>query len=125
MPQNGPAAYYCYKWHTIATAGILLQLLAYSMILLLLLAYYILLVRCVILAFTSVRERVKNPSHGKNLLRGGEGGVSPFPLTFFRKVFGNKPSREEDNPLFRFLENSPIGAKDDFFWQNIFRFPPI
>ena len=39
----------------------------------------------------NVREGVKTPSHGKSPL-GGEGGYPPFPLTFFRSIFGNQPS---------------------------------
>ena len=38
-----------------------------------------------------IRKGVKPPSHGKSPL-GGEGGYPPFPLTFFRSIFGNQPS---------------------------------
>ena len=43
------------------------------------------------LPHSSVREGFKNPRHGNFPWRGG---YPPFPLTFFRWVFGNRPSVE-------------------------------
>ena len=65
-----------------------------------------------------VREGFKTPSHGKSPL-GGEGGYPPFPLTFFRSIFGNQPSvkgGEGVPPLSVNFFPLTFWAKNSVFW---------
>merc|ERR1719490_651631 len=69
---------------------------------------------------TTVREGFKNPRHGNFPWRGG--GGTPFPLTFFRWVFGNRPSVEGGRgvpPLSVKKKSIKNWPKNGVFWAKI------
>merc|ERR1719490_234288 len=80
---------------------------------------------------TTVREGFKNPRHGNFPWRGG--GGTPFPLTFFRWVFGNRPSVEggrgvpplsvKKKSIKNWPKNRYFLAKNRRFRRKNFRFP--